>query len=523
MSNGSKRKLSAKTYKEKYEIIKYTVANPGLTKMEIAAKFGIKGPILFDIMKNKQKVIDAIEKGETVDTRTGSVKRIKHVSFENVDSALIKWFRQVNSKPEIRVDGEMLLVKARQFAADLGYDNVEKISDGWIERFKTRYEIGKVLKAGESGGVCTEVVVEWKTGKLKDILKRYKEKDIFNADETGLFYLMLPENTLGFLGQSHHGTKESKVRITLLVAANMDGSEKLPMYMIGKSKNPRAFKNVGSLPVSYCVNKKAWMTSTLFDDWLKKLDRQMAKEKRKICMVIDNCPAHPNYEHENIELVFLPPGTTSHTQPMDGGVIKNFKFHYRRILATRRLDAAEQGVPLKWDLLDTLYAVKTAWGRVKQSTIANCFRSVGFVAENDDVGDGPEIDRDNLEVVEDEEETREFRNVWDRLKDFFGADAINDTGTKEQLTDAEIVESVRAETTLAGTSDGSSTSTENPPPTIHDAFKALDVLKRFALTVPECPSDIIDLGDQYENFLVCEMPKRMRQTTLDDFFRQGDK
>ena len=81
--------------------------------------------------------------------------------------------------------------------------------------------------------------------------------------------------------------------------------------------------------------------SVLFKEWLVQLDNCMGLKERKLCMVIDNCPAHPTVELENIELVFLPPNTTSHTQPMDGGIIRNLKFHYRHILANRRLQAAE--------------------------------------------------------------------------------------------------------------------------------------------------------------------------------------
>ena len=42
-------------------------------------------------------------------------------------------------------------------------------------------------------------------------------------------------------------------------------------------------------------------------------------------MIIDNCPAHPEVDGlKAMELKRLPPNTTSHTQPMDEGVIKSF-------------------------------------------------------------------------------------------------------------------------------------------------------------------------------------------------------
>lgn len=60
--------------------------------------------------------------------------------------------------------------------------------------------------------------------------------------------------------------KKSKNRITILVGANMSGSEKCPLFVIGKSSRPRCFKNA-TIPVEYAANPKAWMRSKLFVVW----------------------------------------------------------------------------------------------------------------------------------------------------------------------------------------------------------------------------------------------------------------
>jgi len=80
---------------------------------------------------------------------------------------------------------------------------------------------------------------------------------MFNTDETGIFYRMLPDKTMCFKGNSCHGGKQSKERVTAMVCANMDRSEKLPLLVIGKLERPRCFKNVKMLPVTYTFNKKA--------------------------------------------------------------------------------------------------------------------------------------------------------------------------------------------------------------------------------------------------------------------------
>ena len=91
----------------------------------------------------------------------------------------------------------------------------------------------------------------------------------------------------------------------------MDVSEKLPLLMIGKSANPRCFKNIKRKPVEYKSNNKAWMTSVIFEDWLLKPNRQYRRIKRTIIIFIDNCTAHTVPQLSNTKVIFLPANMTS--------------------------------------------------------------------------------------------------------------------------------------------------------------------------------------------------------------------
>ena len=167
-------------------------------------------------------------------------------------------------------------------------------SNGWLEKRKTRHNVKQFSVAGEDGEVNAETFA-W-AERLPEIVKGYGLKDIWNADETGLFWRALPDKSLSVKKGRCKGGKYAKQRITVLLIANALG-EKEPPIIIGRSLTPRCFKNVkdkrrhcGSY---YYGNKKAWIDSELMEEILKTLNRKCAAEDRKILLFIDNAPSHP--------------------------------------------------------------------------------------------------------------------------------------------------------------------------------------------------------------------------------------
>ena len=86
--------------------------------------------------------------------------------------------------------------------------------------------------------------------------------------------------------------ENSKERLTGMAASNALG-EKILMFVIGKSTSPRCFKQVRNLPCRCRSQKKAWLDGTLFEEWLHELDRKFVMQRRKVVMIVDNCPANP--------------------------------------------------------------------------------------------------------------------------------------------------------------------------------------------------------------------------------------
>ena len=50
------------------------------------------------------------------------------------------------------------------------------------------------------------------------------------------------------------------------------------------------------------------MDGVLFEKYIREMDKKLVSEERKIALVIQNCPAHPQIENlKSINLLFLPP------------------------------------------------------------------------------------------------------------------------------------------------------------------------------------------------------------------------
>ncbi|KAL8592868.1 hypothetical protein ACOMHN_050695 [Nucella lapillus] len=273
----------------------------------------------------------------------------------------------------------MLKCKASELALSMGLGEW-KCTEGWLHRWKKRHGIVFKSMSGERAAVNEEVTNALVEDVLKPTLKDYDEKDVFNLDESGLLWRLLPNKTLAFKGEKCHGGKKLKERITLLMCCNMNRTEKRPLFVIGKFMKPKCFRGV-KVPVDYKANAKAWMTSEIFKSWLVSFDREMQQQHRQVLLVLNNCSSHKLPPLRATKVLFLPPNATSKLHPLDVGIIRNVKYHYRLAVVSKLLghiDAGGKSRDFKFSLLGADSAVKESWDKVSQPTIANSFQSAGF-------------------------------------------------------------------------------------------------------------------------------------------------
>ena len=74
-------------------------------------------------------------------------------------------------------------------------------SNGWMDNFKDRHGILFKSSQGEAAAVDEGYVRQWQRQVLREELAKFKPDDIYNVDETWLFWQLLPNKTLAFKGK----------------------------------------------------------------------------------------------------------------------------------------------------------------------------------------------------------------------------------------------------------------------------------------------------------------------------------
>lgn len=275
-------------------------------------------------------------KYDYLDTGLASIQTRPSISqWPILDQALFEWQQQHQDTTGFPITGPLLRLKAIEFWKKIPqYQNLPLplFSDGWLTRFKKRHHLRYRSFHGEAASVPMSVHEDMKA--LRTVCNRYQKEDIYNMDETGLFWRRMPNG--GLSTQNLAGRKQDKTRITIVVATNATGSDRIPLWLIGTAKTPRTLRKVNTRAIG-CVwrwNKKAWMRGNIMAEWLHAFYKHIGKQRR-VLLLMDNFKAHLSAldfapPPSNIKVLFFPANATSVYQPLDQGIIQNLKHHYRK-------------------------------------------------------------------------------------------------------------------------------------------------------------------------------------------------
>ena len=114
-------------------------------------------------------------------------------------------------------------------------------SRGWFERFKSRHSLKFLRLKGELQSADVDGLEEFKK-MFRALINEegYSLDQLYNADETALILKLVPQKTIASVQEKiAHGRKKDKEKVTVMPCANVSGSNRLPLMVIGTATNPR--------------------------------------------------------------------------------------------------------------------------------------------------------------------------------------------------------------------------------------------------------------------------------------------
>ncbi|KAI4470778.1 hypothetical protein MML48_1g16756 [Holotrichia oblita] len=118
----------------------------------------------------------------------------------------------------IPVSGPVVKEKALEAATLLNIKQF-KASNGWLEKCLKRHNIPFRNICDKSAKVDGDLVANWKN-RLPHILANYGSRNIYNLDETGLFFRVLP-TAFSLKRDKCNGGKAAKERLTVMLCTNI--------------------------------------------------------------------------------------------------------------------------------------------------------------------------------------------------------------------------------------------------------------------------------------------------------------
>ncbi|XP_071036632.1 tigger transposable element-derived protein 2-like [Parasteatoda tepidariorum] len=151
-------------------------------------------------------------------------KYIRNAKNEDHDKVMIEWVRQCRSEG-VPLTGPMLMAQAKIFHEVMGIQEECSYSTGWLKTFKKRHGMRQLSICGDRAEADTEAAEKL----IEDFEELIRNDDsspeqVYNADETGLFWRYVPRKTLAAAEEKNPtGVKDCKVRMTIMACANAAG------------------------------------------------------------------------------------------------------------------------------------------------------------------------------------------------------------------------------------------------------------------------------------------------------------
>jgi len=260
------------------------------------------------------------------------------LTFSDVDRELRRWYNICAGLGADSVPPTMAVLRQRaeEIAANLGVTGFSA-SAGFVRRWAERHNLVNISLWGTGASAAADVESsQQRMAEIRTQLEAYDPEQIYNMNETGLYFRFLPNRAYVSAGSRRRarGSKamKDKDRVTLVLAVNATGSHKIPVAVIGKAAVSVCFKPPRApCPLPYFSQKSAWMDGEVYEKWFNTVfvTAVWARTQLPCILIVDTCGAHGKLKHPQVAICPLLPNVTSVHQPLDSGIIAALKRRYK--------------------------------------------------------------------------------------------------------------------------------------------------------------------------------------------------
>ena len=444
-------------------IIRRSEEVPRPSNRQLAREYEVSEKTIRKIILAKDEIAERTT-GRSEEVRLNTFRR-SVARFPELEDRLYEWIQALRIA-KMEVSPMIIISKALKVAADMGISAEDfSASWGWLRKFRLRKGLQSMLLHGEGAEVDRDdPALLASLDLVYDLISQYDPENVYNEDETGLFFRLLPRYTILMPYEdvsTTRGKKKSKDRVTLCVCANSTGSHKIPCTMVGKAARPACISGK-TWPLPYYNQKRAWIDGPVFTKWLDEVFIPLVRRRTSepVLLMLDNAPGHMDeFVKDGVSISFFPTNCTSWKQPMDMGIIAALKKRYKFLMMKDIVDFFDLPEDMKDNLyqsgsqlrrgtagvsygrpahlLDAAKYIVRAWDDITPTTIRNCFDKAQIMGwDQEDVKQDEDSDSDVEQIVElirnigSEEDAKQLR---EEIEEFLKLDDENSAALSEVL------------------------------------------------------------------------------------------
>nr|XP_033329787.1 jerky protein homolog-like isoform X2 [Megalopta genalis] len=382
--NVNKQKICKNlTLQQKLEAVKKKDA--GIPTSKIAVEYNVNDSAVRRWVRNRDK----LEKYSI----SSKSKRIRLSPVEKVNEALTAWYHD-EKKRNNTITVIQVKAKALEFFKQFGDTGTFKASDGWLRTWKQRNGICFITNFEDQLSANTERANKFKDEVLDLIqTEQLTLNQIFNANETGLHFKMMPNRSLDLkMEHTAPGYKKVEDRLTIMTCCNANGSLKMPLLVVGQYELSQVLKKCTPqmLPVSYTNQRNTWISVAIFERWFKEqfvphvcnfLRSKSLPEKAILLVGNGRTYSSTNIlTVDGIKAIFFPPNVASLIQPLDH-VIEVVRRRYKTKLLTFVINMQHDGMEYdevinSFNIKNAIDLISNAWEDITEQTIFNCWKQL---------------------------------------------------------------------------------------------------------------------------------------------------